>query len=144
VGIENVSGQLSLLRVHDRGTKFGPPTDQIDVEVVVQFAGQPPGAGAYGMQLRADANAPAREGMLALLRDGFNHGWIVNLDFDRPPGRKNVVLFRVWLTKPPRPTNLTQTSSATPAKTQPRTKTRAAKKAKTAKKAAKKRTTRRP
>src|SRR5207253_2221043 len=103
VGIENVSGRLSLLRVHDRGTKFGPPSDQIDVEVVVQFVGQPAGAGAYGLQLRADANGPAREGMLGLLRDGFNHNWIVNLDIDIKPGRKNAVIIRVWLTKPPRP-----------------------------------------
>jgi hypothetical protein len=139
VGIENVSGRLSLLRVHDRGTQFGPPTDQIDVEVVVQFAGQPAGGGAYGMQLRDDANGPAREGMLGLLRDGFNHNWIVNLDFDRPPGRKNVVLFRVWLTKPAgtagtQPPVLTQAPAraAKPVKTRAKTKT------------AKKRTTRRP
>ena len=29
----NLSGQLSLLRVHDRGTKFGPPSDRIDVVI---------------------------------------------------------------------------------------------------------------
>jgi hypothetical protein len=100
VGIENASGQLSLLRVHDRGTKFGPPSDQLDVEVVIQFAGQPR---FYGFQLRTDANGPAREGMLGLLRDGFNHGWIVNVDFDIKPGKNNGQLFRVWLTKPARP-----------------------------------------
>ena len=139
MGIENVSGRLSLLRVHDRGTKFGPPTDQIDVEVVVQFVGQPAGAGAFGMQLRTDANGPAREGMLSLLRDGFNHNWIVNLDFDRPPGRKNVVLFRVWLTKPAglQPPVFTQTSGR-------RTSTPVKAKAKTKTKTARKRTTRRP
>jgi hypothetical protein len=100
VGIENASGQLSLLRVHERGSKFGPPSDQIDVEVVIQFAGQPR---FYGFQLRTDGNGPAREGMLGLLRDGFNHGWVVNVDFDIAPGKNNGRIVRVWLTKPPRP-----------------------------------------
>jgi hypothetical protein len=100
VGIENARGQLSLLRVHERGSKFGPPSDQIDVEVVIQFAGQPR---FYGFQLRTDGNGPVREGMLGLLRDGFNHGWIVNVDFDIAPGKNNGRIVRVWLTKPPRP-----------------------------------------
>ncbi len=95
----NVNGTLSLLRVHDVGTAYGPPHDRIDVEVVVQFVGRPDDA--YGFQLRADANAPARTGMLGLLRDGFNHGWHVWIDYDAPPGHHNGTLFRVWLTRPP-------------------------------------------
>jgi hypothetical protein len=98
MGILNTSGRLSLLRVHERGSKFGPPSDQIDVEVVLAFVGRP--NDFFGFQLRTDANAPVREGMLGLLRDGFNHGWIVNVDFDQKPNRRNSVLFRVWLTKP--------------------------------------------
>lgn len=98
MGLVNTSGRLSLLRVHDRGTKFGPPTDQIDVEVVVAFQGRP--NDFFGFQLRQDANEPVREGMLGLMRDGFNHNWIVNLDFDQQPNRHNSVLIRVWLTKP--------------------------------------------
>jgi hypothetical protein len=101
MGVVNTSGRLSLLRVHDRGTKFGPPSDQIDVEVVVAFQGRP--NDFFGFQLRQDANAPVREGMLGLLRDGFNHNWIVHLDFDQKPNRRNSVLFRVWLTKPSSP-----------------------------------------
>jgi hypothetical protein len=101
MGVVNVSGRLSLLRVHDRGTKFGPPNDQVDVEVIVAFANRP--NEFFGFQLRQDANAPVREGMLGLLRDGFNHNWVVNLDFDQQPNRRNSVLFRVWLTKPPNP-----------------------------------------
>lgn len=92
------SGQLSLLRVHDVGTMYGPPTDQIDVEVVLQFVGRP--ADAFGFQLRTDSEQPARSGMLDLLRDGFNNNWIVSVDYDAPAGHHNGVLMRVWLTKP--------------------------------------------
>jgi hypothetical protein len=97
--VDQVSGQLSLLRVHDKGSKYGPSNDQIDVEVIAQFAGRP--GEAFGFQLRTDSQGPAREGMLGLLRDGFNHGWIVSVDYERDNGRKNGVAFRVWLTKPP-------------------------------------------
>jgi hypothetical protein len=98
MGIENVSGLLSLLRVHRRGGKFGPANDQIDVEVIAQIASRP--TQFYGMQLRTGSDLPANEGMLGLLRDGFNHGWIVNIDFDKKPNKNNSVLIRVWLTKP--------------------------------------------
>jgi hypothetical protein len=94
----NVNGTLSLLRVHDLGTGYGPPNDEIDVEVVVQFAGD--AADAYGFQLRNDDNQPARQGMLDLLRDGFNHDWTVWIDYDAVPGHHNNVAMRVWLTKP--------------------------------------------
>lgn len=98
MGVVNMSGRLSLLRVHDRGTKFGPPNDQVDVEVIIAFANRP--NDFFGFQLRQDANGPAREGMLGLLRDGFNHGWTVHVDFNQQPNRHNSVLFRVWLTRP--------------------------------------------
>lgn len=96
--LTNVSGQLSLLRVHDVGTKYGPPNDQVDVEVVVQFAGRDD---AYGFKLRSDSDEPARTGMLGLLRDGFNNGWHVWIDYDALPEKHNSTLIRVWLTKPP-------------------------------------------
>jgi len=93
----NASGKISLLRVHDRGTAYGPPTDRIDVEVVMQFVGRP--ADAFGFQLRDDENGPARQGMLDLLRDAFNHAWIANIDFDIPAGKHNAII-RTWITKP--------------------------------------------
>jgi hypothetical protein len=94
-----LSGQLSLLRVHERGSGYGPSNDFIDVEVVVQFTGRP--ADAFGFQLRNDANLPARQGMLDLLRNGFNHAWITNIDHETPAGKHNGIIIRVWLTKPP-------------------------------------------
>ena len=98
MGIENVTGKLSLLRVHELGSKFGPPADQLDVEVIVQFQGRP--GKAFGFKLRDDSRGPAREGMLALLRDGFNHGWTVSIDHDVQPGKNNSTVIRVILIKP--------------------------------------------
>jgi len=64
----------------------------------MQFVGRP--ADAFGFQLRDDANGPARQGMLDLLREAFNHGWIANIDFDIPTGKRNGTIIRTWITKP--------------------------------------------
>ena len=50
------SGRITFLRVHDVGTGFGPPSDFIDVEVVVQINTKP--GESFGFQLRNDANRP--------------------------------------------------------------------------------------
>jgi hypothetical protein len=83
-----------MLRVHDVGTAFGPPSDQIDVEVVIGVAGFD---GFYGFQLRNDDNRLARQGMLDLLRDAFNHGWRVGFDYEIVPPKKNDVIIHVLL-----------------------------------------------
>jgi hypothetical protein len=90
-------GKLTFLRVHDVGTRFGPNTDQIDVEVVMKLDSQPDRA--MGFQLRNDNNRPARQGMLDLLRDAFNHNWTVSVDYNLDTGKKNGVAIRVALTK---------------------------------------------
>ncbi len=91
------SGHLSFLRVHDVGTGWGPPTDFIDVEVVIMLDSQP--GLAFGFQLRNDDQRPARTGMLDLLRDAFNHNWTATIDYDIEPGKNNGIIIRVWLTK---------------------------------------------
>ena len=65
------SGKLTFLRVHELGTKFGPATDQIDVEVVVGLDSET--GKAFGFQLRRDNNAPDHRVMLDLLRGAFNN-----------------------------------------------------------------------
>jgi hypothetical protein len=97
MALNQATGKLSLLRVHNVGGKFGPPTDQIDVEVVFRLAQT--GTRSYGFQLRDDANRAARQGMLDLLRDAFNHNWTVTTDFQIAPNKQNGVSIRVWLTK---------------------------------------------
>ena len=97
-GLYNASGFITLLRVHDVGTGFGGSSDFLDGEVVIRLDSQP--GMAFGFQLRNDDDRPAREGMLAVLRDAFNHDWIVNIDFWLVPGKTNGRIIRVWLTKP--------------------------------------------
>jgi hypothetical protein len=94
----NFTGKLTLLRVHDVGSGFGPPGDAINVEVVFKLNTHP--ARAFGFQLRNDANRPARQGMLDILRDGFNNNFTVSTDAMIEPTENNGVSIRVWLTKP--------------------------------------------
>jgi len=91
---ENIQGKITLLRVHDVGTKYGPPTDQLDVEVVVVLQSAP--GRAFGFQLREDGNRAVRQGMLDILRDAFANNTTVGMDFIAPPGKKNGRIIRVW------------------------------------------------
>jgi len=45
-------GKITLLRVHELGSRFAPPEDQIDVEVVFQLNTKP--NQSVGFQLRND------------------------------------------------------------------------------------------
>lgn len=93
----NARGHLTMLRVHDLGTAFGPANDRIDVEVVITLDSQP--GKAFGFQLRNDPKLPARQGMLDLLRDAFATNAFVNIDFITPSGKKNGTIIRTWLTR---------------------------------------------
>jgi hypothetical protein len=99
----SASGKLTMLRVHDVGTAYGPPADQIDVEVVFLLDSQP--GRAFGFQLRNDGNQAARQGMLSLLTAAFANNWTVTTDYFRKAGNDivrdhmNGVAFRVWVTK---------------------------------------------
>jgi len=93
--IQNASGRLTMLRVQDVGTKFGPPADQIDVEVVIRLDNRP--GEAFGFTLRNDANALTHQAMLDLLRDAFANNWLVTIDYSIDPGKKNGIIIRTWL-----------------------------------------------
>jgi hypothetical protein len=85
-------GKVTLLRVHDEGTGYGPPRDFIDVEVVISLDSQP--GKAFGFQLRDDANEGAHRGMLQLLCRAFNHDARVRIDYLRN-GLQNGRIIRV-------------------------------------------------
>jgi PhoD-like phosphatase len=93
-------GRISLLRVHDPGGGFGPTTDRIDGEVIVQLESEP--SRAFGFQLRRDANLPVRRRMLALLRDAFAHDRPVEIDYLRT-GPLNGQLIRATELPAPQP-----------------------------------------
>ena len=77
----NVEGVPTSLRVHDVGTRYGPPDDQLDVEVVVTLANAPDRA--FGLQLRQDENAAAASAMLDLLRTALRQQQVVSVDYVR-------------------------------------------------------------
>ena len=79
--LQVATGRISLLRVHDKGTGYGPPSDFIDAEVIVWLDSEP--EKAFGFQLRDNAERRVAEGMLALLRDAFNANRVVRLEFIR-------------------------------------------------------------
>lgn len=80
-GVSATVGRLALLRVHDVGTRFGPPDDQLDVEVVIRLDSEP--GRSFGFQLRRDADEGVSEGMLSLLREAFDLGRGVRVEFIR-------------------------------------------------------------
>jgi PhoD-like phosphatase len=85
-------GRLTLLRVHEVGSGFGPPVDRIDGEVVMALDTEP--GRAFGFQLRHDANLPARQRMLTLLRDAFAQDRPLLVEYLRT-GQHNGTLIRL-------------------------------------------------
>ncbi len=88
----SAEGKVSLLRVHELGTKYGPPGDQIDTEAVIHLDSAP--GKAFGFKLRDDKNGPESKGMLDLLRDSFARGSRVRIDYTRT-GCDNGTILRV-------------------------------------------------
>ena len=88
--VTSAVGELTLLRVHDVGTKFGPRADQLDVEVVVRLDSQP--GRSFGFQLRDDENRDANKGMLSLLRDAFDLDQRVRIEFIRTTCSKGQII----------------------------------------------------
>jgi len=74
-------GNITLLRVHDVGTGFGPPDDQLDAEVIVLLDTEP--EKAFGFKLRTGDDQADAEGKLHALRDDFNNNRRVRLEFLR-------------------------------------------------------------
>ena len=95
MAIKQITGMVTLLRVHELGTGYGPSTDFLNVEAIVWLDSTP--GSAYGFQLRRDDHLPAREGMFQLLLAAFRNQWPVVMDIDEEPGRKNHRVVRVWV-----------------------------------------------
>jgi hypothetical protein len=90
------SGKVSFLRTNDPGGGFGPPSDLLDAEVIVQLdrhLGK-----SFGFQLRPDDEEDARSGMLRALRSAFRNNLTVSIDYLRT-GIHNGRIIRVAATK---------------------------------------------
>ena len=94
--VSESTGKITLLRVNDVGTGYGPPDDFIDAEVIVRLDSQP--GKAFGFQLRRDANYQSHRSEFALLRRAFQIGRPVTIDYDLAPGKNNGTIIRTWLT----------------------------------------------
>lgn len=90
--IINIKDKIIFLRVHDVGTGYGPPTDPIDAEVIIKLKNQP--ERAFGFQLRAGTNEITHRRMLDTLRDAFNNGHEISIDYIGT-GPQNGTIFRV-------------------------------------------------
>jgi hypothetical protein len=93
--LKTATGKLAFLRVHRLGSGFGPPTDFIDVEVVIGIKGA---TGAFGFTLRNDDNQFAHHGMLDLLRDAHKADSVVEVEYTLPNeevGQTNGTILRV-------------------------------------------------
>ena len=86
-------GKLTLLRVHDVGSGYGPPGDQLDAEVIVGLTSKP--GEAFGFQLRKDSNRAYHKGMLDLLRDSFKNETVIRIEYVRVESNKNSKIIRV-------------------------------------------------
>ena len=85
-----MEGKVSLIRVNEIGTGYGPPADFMDTDVEVWLDTQP--GRAFGFQLRQDAEEADHAGMLKLLRDAFDNNRPVQLDVIRTGVRNGRVI----------------------------------------------------
>jgi hypothetical protein len=94
------SGKLALLRVSDIGaSNWGEPGNVIRAEAIIMLDSSTVPNHGFGFQLRSGRDLPAHQGMLDLLRDAFNHGWTVNVEYDAANISKNGLITRLWITK---------------------------------------------
>ncbi len=88
--LQAAEGHITLLRVHDPGTGFGPPDDPLDADVIVTLDTEP--EKAFGFKLRPGADQPDADGKLRTLRDAFNNNRGVRLEFLRTGCRMGQII----------------------------------------------------
>ncbi len=75
------NGKINFLRVHDVGTKFGPPNDVLDAEAVVRLDTMPDQY--FGVQLRSGSAEASHASSVRLLRTAFEENRPVTIDYVR-------------------------------------------------------------
>ncbi len=82
-----------MLRVNNVGTGYGAGDETLDVEVVLTLDTAP--TRAFGFQLRQDANALVRKGMLEALQEAYEFNDRVTVEFEPTAGGQNGVAVRL-------------------------------------------------
>ncbi len=83
-------GTITLLRVHDEETGYGPPDDQLDADVIVMLDSET--EKAFGFKLRSGNDLADAKVKLQTLRDAFNSNRRVRLEFLRTGCRTGQIL----------------------------------------------------
>jgi hypothetical protein len=108
--VNAVEGKVTMLLVQEEDAEYGPPGDEIDVEVVLTL--DVTSTILYGFNLRSGENQMVHLGMLALLREAYANNWTVHVEYEQKGGGgvgggggpggsspQNEV-FRIWVAKP--------------------------------------------
>lgn len=77
--ISTATGKITFLRVHELGSGYGPPSDFINVEVVIKLDSMP--GKAFGFQLRRGTRYAANKAMLEIVRTAFEEGESITIDY---------------------------------------------------------------
>lgn len=88
--LQVAAGVITLLRVHDEETGFGPPDDQLDADVIVMLDSEP--EKAFGFKLRTGDDLADAGGKLHALRDAFNYNRRIRIEFLRTGCRTGQIL----------------------------------------------------
>ncbi len=78
--IRRASGRVSMLRVHEVGSGYGPDTDPTPGEVIVQLDTEP--ARTFGLPLRNDREEAVGVAQLELLRSSLEKGFPIHIEYE--------------------------------------------------------------
>lgn len=90
--VRRIVGRVTLLRIHDVGTGYGPPTDPIDGEVVVKL--DTARDKSFGFTLRKGADGRVHASYVTVLRGAFAHDEPVLIEYQNT-GLHNRRILRV-------------------------------------------------
>lgn len=91
-----VSGKLTLFRVQQEGLEIGPEDDRLDAEVLVTVDKAPDMV--FGLKFHKGAD-PASGAIVTTLREAYLNQEPVTIQYPTSPGKKNVRIIWVQMTR---------------------------------------------
>lgn len=95
--VEATTGKVTFLRINRVGGNYGPPSDNLDAEVIIKMSSKP--GYAFGFKLRKDDDQLTHQGMLMILRESFTSDRNVKIEYTKEGSKKNLFIIRVILEK---------------------------------------------